>query len=215
MTLKAVAQVFDQEEHSEDAIVHATLSRKNSLVGRPLGDRDKITKCMNENLEKFVFKKEVDDIAQECYKHWLASSELDVCEINPILTDGVLTIGGYDQPMASAFGIHGTQMDGGTHFRGIFLIDETTILIRSTIQTSKSSKTAHIRELRATSYICRVFKCVDKVWKISPIGVYYQLRAFSGNKRTLITVQDNSSQTELSYKPLDKVVDMLSPEGGV
>lgn len=180
------------------------------LVGGRHDNRQSFVDKMNKNLSDFIFHDKLDDISESCYKHWLASSD-NACEVNPVITNERLALGPFETPMASKYSIYGIQIDGGQAFRGMYWVDETTILNRSTLQRSKAYKKLSY-ELLSTAYLIRVFKLEKGVWKISPLGVYYQLTQYGGIKRYRVTVTSTSSQTDLSGKELDELINKRAPE---
>lgn len=190
------------------------VSLPNAIAGKVHDSRYKFVQSININLSNLQFHDKLDDISQTCYKHWLNSSA-SAFEINPIITNEILNIGPFETPMCSIYSISGTQIDGGQNVRGMYWVNETTMLNRSSIQKSKTSKKYGFKELLATSYLVRIFTLEEDVWKIDPLGIYYQLRQYGGIKRHCVTVTSTSSQTCLTGEMLDKILDERSPEGRV
>jgi len=167
---------------------------------------------LNDDLGNFVFHDEIDDISQSCYEHWLASSE-NACEIRPMVVGERLSVGPLETPLASDKCIYGTQIDGGSTMKGMYLIDETTVMNRSTIQPSKACRGKRYNEMLSTTYLVRIFTSSGGIWSIHPLAVYYQLRQYSGVRRVRITVASTASQTELTGEMIDKSINMRTPEG--
>jgi len=150
-----------------------------------------------------------DDITQECYEHWLASSE-STCELNLAIVNNRLILGPCDKPIASVNQITGTQIDGGAYRRGLYRVNSETLVMKSNYQTSRSSES--FKDLMYTTFLCRIITLSSTGdWIMSPLGIYYQLSRFF-KKRCLPTVTDASTQTDLSSESRDKIVNDRLPE---
>lgn len=177
-------------------------------------NRWKTVQQLNNNMSEIKFRDNIDDISSTCYKHWLATAD-GACELNIVINDERLCIGPHEKPLSSINSIYGTQLDGAGSRHGMYRVNETTILNRSCIQCSKISTKLGFDTLGSTTYLVRIFVLNGETWQISPVGVYYQLKNFTGLKRKLITVTDTGSQTDLSGKDLDDLINMRLPEGSV
>jgi hypothetical protein len=177
-------------------------------------NRLKTVQQLNKDISMIKFRDKIDDVSSTCYKHWLASADSD-CELNTVVNDRRLCIGPYEKPLSSINSIYGTQLDGAGMRHGMYRMNETTILNRSCIQCSRGSSKLGFDTLGSTTYLVRIFVLNGDTWQISPVGVYYQLKNFTGLKRKLITVTDTSTQTDLGGEELDDIINKRLPEGFV
>jgi len=188
--------------------------KRPDLINKYLTSKADFINQLNDDIKSLNIRDVEDDIISKCYEHWLTSGERS-CELNPTVIDNKLSLGPNDKPMLSLNSVAGTQVDGSWKRHGLFWIDKNTLVGRHNLQASRTGTKNGFDDLASVSYLIRIFNLEDGVWKIHPVGVYYQLNRLCGRKRLNCSSSDASTQTILGGEELDKILDKRGPKGPV